>query len=97
MLANAAPAMAQAATADAAEADDSNINEIIVTAQKREQNLQDVPISMEVVSGEKLADFNATDINSVMNYTPNVFVQTTAGNDVIYIRGFGSQIGGAHV
>src|SRR3546814_8784053 len=86
MLANAAPAMAQAATADAAEADDSNINEIIVTAQKREQNLQDVPISMEVVSGEKLADFNATDIKSVMNYTPNVFVQTTAGNDVIYIR-----------
>src|SRR3546814_13351282 len=95
MLANAAPAMAQAAPADAApvaasEADDSNINEIIVTAQKREQNLQDVPISMAVVSGEKLADFNATDIKSVMNYTPNVFVQTTAGNDVIYIRGFGS-------
>src|SRR3546814_15336375 len=54
MLANAAPAMAQAAPADAApvaasEADDSKINEIIVTAQKREQNLQDVPISMEVV------------------------------------------------
>ena len=95
MLANAAPAMAQAAPADAApvaasEADDSSSNEIIVTAQKREQNLQDVPISMEVVSGEKLSDFNATDIKSVMNYTPNVFVQTTAGNDVIYIRGFGS-------
>src|SRR3546814_7957451 len=45
---------------------------------------------IEVVSGEKLADFNATDIKSVMNYTPNFFVQTTAGNDVIYIRGFGS-------
>src|SRR3546814_9056048 len=44
MLANAAPAMAQPAPADAApvdasEADDSNINEIIVPAQKREQNL----------------------------------------------------------
>lgn len=94
MLANAAPAMAQAAPADAAPdasgVDDSNTNEIIVTAQKREQSLQDVPISMEVVSGAKLAEFNTSDIKAVMNYTPNVFVQSTAGNDVIYIRGFGS-------
>ncbi len=90
MLVSAAPAMAQAAPADTATIDDSNTNEIIVTAQKREQNLQDVPISMEVVSGERLADFNSNDIKSVMNYTPNVFVQSTAGNDVIYIRGFGS-------
>ncbi|WP_447755501.1 TonB-dependent receptor [Sphingopyxis fribergensis] len=90
MLANAAPAMAQAAPADTADIDDSNSNEIIVTAQKREQNLQNVPISMEVVSGAKLAEFNTSDIKAVMNYTPNVFVQSTAGNDVIYIRGFGS-------
>lgn len=90
MLATAAPAMAQAAADDSATVDNSNTNEIIVTAQKREQNLQDVPISMEVVSGERLDDFNSNDIKSVMNYTPNVFVQSTAGNDVIYIRGFGS-------
>lgn len=88
MLSCAAPAMAQASDADAAS--ESGANEIIVTAQKREQNLQDVPISMEVVSGQRLADFNSSDIKSVMNYTPNVFVQSTAGNDVIYIRGFGS-------
>jgi iron complex outermembrane recepter protein len=90
MLAGAAPAFAQAAPAAAPETDDSNTNEIIVTAQKREQSLQDVPISMEVVSGAKLAEFNTSDIKAVMNYTPNVFVQSTAGNDVIYIRGFGS-------
>lgn len=90
MLANAAPALAQTTPADAADVDDSATNEIIVTAQKREQSLQDVPISMEVVSGEKLAQFNTSDIKAVMNYTPNVFVQSTAGNDVIYIRGFGS-------
>ena len=88
----AAPAMAQDDNGDAAPAanEGSGSNEIIVTAQKREQSLQDVPISMEVVSGKKLADFNSNDIKSVMNYTPNVFVQSTAGNDVIYIRGFGS-------
>lgn len=90
MMASAAPAMAQTADDAAAPAANQWDNEIVVTAQKREQNLQDVPISMEVVSGQKLADFNASDIKSVMNYAPNVFVQSTAGNDVIYIRGFGS-------
>ena len=88
MLASAAPAMAEAEGTASGDATDNK--EIIVTAQKRAQNLQDVPISMEVVSGQRLADFNSNDIKSVMNYAPNVFVQSTAGNDVIYIRGFGS-------
>jgi len=92
MLATAAPAMAQTADdgAETAAGASGGGNEIIVTAQKRAQNIQDVPISMEVVSGQRLDDFNSNDIKAVMNYTPNVFVQSTAGNDVIYIRGFGS-------
>ncbi|MEW4467532.1 TonB-dependent receptor [Parasphingorhabdus sp. JC815] len=89
-LVSATPVVAQTAEDSAAPAAKQWDSEIVVTAQKREQNLQDVPISMEVVSGQKLADFNAGDIKSVMNYAPNVFVQSTAGNDVIYIRGFGS-------
>lgn len=68
----------------------SGSNEIVVTAQKREQRLQDVPISMEVVSGEKLQDLGINDFASMAAYVPNVAVQTTAGNDVIYVRGFGS-------
>lgn len=87
MTAGAAPAMAQAADAADTAATGS---EIIVTAQKRAQNLQDVPISMEVVSGERIADFAAVDFKAVQNYVPNVFVQQTNGNDTIYIRGFGS-------
>jgi len=59
-------------------------------AQKREQRLQDVPISMEVVSGQKVADFAAADFKAVQNFVPNMFVQQTNGNDTIYIRGFGS-------
>lgn len=91
MTAGTGPAMAQdAAASDAATAADSSGTEIIVTAQKRAQNLQDVPISMEVVGGEKLADFAAVDFKAVQNYVPNVFVQQTNGNDTIYIRGFGS-------
>ena len=64
--------------------------DIVVTAQKREQRLQDVPISMEVVTGQKLSEFAAADFKAVQNYIPNVFVQQTNGNDTIYIRGFGS-------
>jgi iron complex outermembrane receptor protein len=84
MTVGAAPAYAQAAT------DDSYSNEIIVTAQKREQSLQDVPISMEVVTGDKIEELGVNDFADMASYVPNVAVQTTAGNDVIYIRGFGS-------
>ena len=65
-------------------------SDVVVTAQRREQRLQDVPISLEVLSGQKIADFAAPDFKAVQNYLPNVFVQQTNGNDTIYIRGFGS-------
>lgn len=73
----------------AADAEPS-VGEVIVTALKREQKLQDVPISMEVVSGEKIADFGTNDFKQMVKFAPNVSVESTAGNDVIYIRGFGS-------
>ena len=83
-------AQAAAATPSADAQGSGSVAEVVVTAQKREQRLQDVPISIEVVSAQKLSDFHATDFKSIMNYTPNVFVESTAGDDVIYIRGFGS-------
>lgn len=88
----AAPAVAQTAPDAATQiaSADSASGDIVVTAQKREQRLQDVPISMEVVSGQKVADFAAADFKAVQNFVPNMFVQQTNGNDTIYIRGFGS-------
>lgn len=81
-----------AGSAMAAEADTAQptLGEVVVTAQKRAEKLQDVPISMEVVSGEKLSDFATNDFKQMVKFAPNVSVQTTAGNDTIYIRGFGS-------
>jgi len=64
--------------------------EIIVTATKRAQSVQKVPISMTVIGSEKLAEFQATDIKSIVNAVPNVAIQRANGNDAIYIRGFGS-------
>lgn len=63
---------------------------VTVTAQKREESLQDVPISMEVMSGDDLADLQVNDFQDMTRYVPNVAVQLTAGNNVVYIRGFGS-------
>ncbi len=81
-----------AGSAMAADADTTQptLGEVVVTAQKRAEKLQDVPISMEVVSGEKLSDFATNDFKQMVKFAPNVSVQTTAGNDTIYIRGFGS-------
>lgn len=66
------------------------LSTITVTAQKREENLQDVPISMEVMSGEALERLQIADFQGLTQYVPNVSVQLTAGNNVIYVRGFGS-------
>jgi iron complex outermembrane receptor protein len=64
--------------------------EIIVTAQKRAQNLQDVPISIAVVSGERLAAFHSKDMEDIAASVPNLYVERLPAADVIYIRGFGS-------
>jgi iron complex outermembrane receptor protein len=72
----------------AADAASGSVEEVVVTAQKREQNIQDVPISMEVVSGTKLAEFHTDTLKELS--IPNMNVGAVGGNDVIYIRGFGS-------
>ena len=76
----------------AAPADDSNLalEEIVVTAEKREERAQSVPISMEVFNGQALTNDNTTDFKDLQSYVPNLTVQSSPGNDAIYIRGFGS-------
>ncbi len=53
-------------------ADESGLAEITVTAQKRSQNIQDVPIDMVAFSGEVLQDRSITSIVQIGNYTPGV-------------------------
>ncbi|MCB1632873.1 MAG: Plug domain-containing protein, partial [Pseudomonadales bacterium] len=83
----ATPAMAQTA------ADDADDGAIIVTAQKREQDVQDVPISMAVVSGDTLTNLNVKDFTELDRFVPNFYVQPTPGNNAFYIRGIGSTPG----
>lgn len=81
-------AASSAMAADAAASGGTTVGEVLVTAQKRAENVQDVPISMEVVSATKLEAFHSETFRALS--VPNMNVQNIGGNDVIYIRGFGS-------
>jgi iron complex outermembrane recepter protein len=68
----------------------STAADIIVTAQKREQNVQDVPISMTVISGQQIAAFHDNDLHSLQNSIPNLYIERLNFADTIYLRGFGT-------
>jgi iron complex outermembrane receptor protein len=63
---------------------------IIVTAQKRAENLQEVPISMEVLTAQSLEDHDLTSVRSLQNYVPNLLVEQGGDVEQYFIRGFGS-------
>jgi iron complex outermembrane recepter protein len=69
----AGPAFAQ--DAPAAEEDTGRVDEIIVTAQRREQNLQDVPLSMAAFNAEALTEIGAHNIEAINGKVPNVVVE----------------------
>ncbi len=91
-----APALAQDAgtAADApAETEDSYGDDIVVTATRREQLSQDVPLAVSVVGGEALENAGITDIRGIRQLTPSL--QTTTGQSsatgvVLRIRGIGT-------
>ena len=66
------------------------LEEVIVTAQKRTENLQDVPISIIAISGEKVNDFAIIDLQELTTYVPNVTINNGAGTPNLFIRGVGS-------
>jgi outer membrane receptor protein involved in Fe transport len=68
------------------------LTEIIVTAQKREQNVQDVPISVIALSGQQLKDAGVTDIKNLTVLTPGVTVTSTTSENITTarIRGIGT-------
>jgi iron complex outermembrane recepter protein len=66
------------------------LEEVIVTAQKRTESLQDVPISITAVSGEKIDDIGITELEEITQYMPNVTINTGAGTPNLFVRGVGS-------
>jgi len=69
------------------------LEEITVTARKREENLMEVPISISVVSGEVLQSGNIGKLESLAPTIPNFHhSEAVSGNDQIFVRGVGSGV-----
>jgi outer membrane receptor protein involved in Fe transport len=80
----------QAATEDA-------LGDIVVTAQRREESLQDVPISIQALGTQKLEELNVTSFDDYTRLLPSVAFQSSSpGNTTVYIRGVASGGDGNH-
>jgi iron complex outermembrane recepter protein len=66
------------------------LEEIVVTARKRSENLQDVPISAEVISGQTLADHSIRSLTELSQSLPGIQLNGTAASGQFFIRGIGS-------
>ena len=85
-------AAAEPAPAAAAAKQGRMIEEIIVTAQKREENIRDVPISVSALDSNFIAEQAITDFRDVSIVVPNVAVDNLGEFNDIRIRGFGSPL-----
>ena len=68
------------------------LNEIVVTIQKRAENIQSVPVAVTAFSGDFLNETGFVDIFDLADFTPGLYFTTaqTATQSVIAIRGIGS-------
>ena len=87
-------AAAGSAAAQTAPADPAQLDEIVVTAERRSENLQDVPVSVGVVQGDQLRAIQAGggDILELAARVPGLYAETTTGRIFprFYIRGLGN-------
>ncbi len=86
LAATSAPGFAQEA------ADEANSGDIIVTAQKREENLQDIPLAVSVVGGEAVANNGGVNLESAQYLVPSLNFRKsgTSLNQALFLRGVGT-------
>ena len=77
-----------------AQADDGQLDVIVVTANRREENLQDVPVSAAALSGDSVRTFfdGGAEITALAARVPGLFVESSNGRAAprFYIRGLGN-------
>jgi iron complex outermembrane receptor protein len=91
----AAGAAEEAQPAPAAQGD--VLEEIVVTAQRRLENLQDVPITVTAMPAAALAAAGITNTADLVNVVPGMLVQTSAGYSLPHLRGVGITAIGAGI
>jgi len=73
------------------------LEQVVVTAQKREENLQNVPLSITAIGTEKLEQLHITDFDDYVKYLPSVSYQTFGpGSARVFMRGVSSGDNGNH-
>ncbi len=84
-----------AASGSDADANLDTIQEITVTAQRRVENMQDVPITIQALTGETLSQLNVQTIDDFLRYVPNVTMASSGpGQGSIYMRGLSTTLPG---
>ena len=85
-LPSAPAALAQAGSLDV------SVEEAVVTARKRAESLQEVPIAITALSADRLDQLGATDLSDLSNFVPSVTLEPTRGTNstlTAFIRGLG--------
>jgi outer membrane receptor protein involved in Fe transport len=85
-------------TAQAQEATSSgSLEEVVVTAQKRTESLQNVPLSITALGTQQLEELHVQNFDDYIQYLPSVAIRSTGpGQDKIYMRGVSSGGDGVH-
>jgi iron complex outermembrane recepter protein len=92
--AGAAPAFAQ----ETAEADDRGIADIVVTATRREESANRIPLAITALGGDTLGDLNITKFDKLIEYLPNVRAASRGpGASSIFIRGLSTDSPGLQI
>src|SRR5579859_1358780 len=75
----------------AGEAETTTLEEVVVTAQKRTENLQNVPVSIEVLSGTQLEQLDVSGLDGYVKYSPSISYSRGQG------QGGNGQPGSSHI
>ena len=93
--AGSAPAFAQET---AAQADDGSIADIVVTATRREEAINKIPLAIQALSGDALADLNVANFEKLIEFLPNVRTASHGpGTSAIFIRGLSTDSPGLQI
>lgn len=86
-------AMAQSASPEEGDAKTAGLDEIIVTAQKRSENLQKVPITVTALEGDSLVSLGATSTRDLASVVPGLVLTQSITNATPFLRGVGQTSG----
>src|ERR1700676_2803855 len=92
ILSGSGAAYAQQTITESAETPDQT-QTIVVTAQRRSESIQDVPISIQAFTGQTLKELNVTTFDDYIKYLPNVSAASNGpGQNEIFMRGLSAGV-----